>query len=353
MASTDAKVVAVKGVANRIYFAIYDADGDLVTGAAGLDSEVSKDGGTFTDCTNEATEIATASGCYYLDLTSTECNVDHCMVIVKTSTSGAKTTVLSIPMADRGFDDLAFPATSGRSLLVDSSGQVTIGAHAAGSFTAAAWAAGAIDANAIGTDAIGSAEFATSAVNEIRDAIIAFLSGRQNTATAGGASTITLDGAAPTTVDFYVGQQVLIVGGTGIGQCRLITAYSAGRVATVAEPWATNPDNTSVFVLLPNRAMISKVLTDVLDANALKADAATEIAAAVWATTLTEPAAIPTFASSVKAHLAYFAQLAIAELDVTGTTAGSVSVRNLADSANVATYPWADDGTTLTMGAGT
>lgn len=75
-------------------FPILDADGDLVAGAAGLDSEISKDGGTFADCTNEATQIATSSGVYYLDLTATEMDADTVAIIVKTSTSGAKTTVL-------------------------------------------------------------------------------------------------------------------------------------------------------------------------------------------------------------------------------------------------------------------
>lgn len=92
MASTDAKPVPQKNVAYRVTFPIFDADGDLVTGATGLDSEVSKDGGTFADCTNEATEIATSSGIYYLDLTSTEMDADTVAIIVKTSSSGAKTT---------------------------------------------------------------------------------------------------------------------------------------------------------------------------------------------------------------------------------------------------------------------
>lgn len=92
MASTDARAFPTKNTAYRVTFPILDADGDLVTGATGLDSEVSKDGGTFADCTNEATEIATASGMYYLDLTSTEMNADTVAIIVKTSSSGAKTT---------------------------------------------------------------------------------------------------------------------------------------------------------------------------------------------------------------------------------------------------------------------
>lgn len=94
MASSDALPVPRKNAAYRCVFPILDADGDLVTGATGLDSEVSKDQGTFADCTNEATEIATNSGMYYLDLTSTEMNADCVAVIVKTSSSGAKTTVL-------------------------------------------------------------------------------------------------------------------------------------------------------------------------------------------------------------------------------------------------------------------
>lgn len=92
MAASDAKPIPLKNTAYRLTLPIWDADGDLVTGAAGLDSEVSIDGGTFADCTNEATEIATSSGIYYLDLTSSEMNGDTIAIIVKTSTAGAKTT---------------------------------------------------------------------------------------------------------------------------------------------------------------------------------------------------------------------------------------------------------------------
>lgn len=53
MATTDAKHIPVKNAAYRLTFPIFDADGDLVTGATGLDSEVSIDGGTFTDCMSE------------------------------------------------------------------------------------------------------------------------------------------------------------------------------------------------------------------------------------------------------------------------------------------------------------
>ena len=82
MASTDAIPVPRKNVAWRMYFAIRKNDGTLITTWAGADTEISKDGGAFADCTNEATEIGT-SGCGYIDLTSTEMNADN--VIIKTT----------------------------------------------------------------------------------------------------------------------------------------------------------------------------------------------------------------------------------------------------------------------------
>lgn len=94
MAASDATAIPIKNHAYRVTFPILDSDGDLVTGASSLDSEISKDAGTFADCTNEATEIASSSGVYYLDLTATEMNADTVAIIVKTSTTGAKTTVL-------------------------------------------------------------------------------------------------------------------------------------------------------------------------------------------------------------------------------------------------------------------
>ena len=112
MASTDAKPIPQKNAAHRITFPIFDADGDLVTGATALDCEVSKDGGTFADCTNEATEIATASGMYYLDLTATEMNADTVSIIVKTTSSGAKTTPIVLYPATGDINNLDAAITS-------------------------------------------------------------------------------------------------------------------------------------------------------------------------------------------------------------------------------------------------
>ncbi len=95
-AAGDTHEFPIYGAHFRVTFPILDADGDLVSGAASLDSEVSKDSGTFADCTHEATEIATSSGMYYLDLTGAEMEAKKLAVIVKTATAGAKTTPITL-----------------------------------------------------------------------------------------------------------------------------------------------------------------------------------------------------------------------------------------------------------------
>lgn len=169
MAASDAKPFPKKNEAYRVTFPIFDADGDLVSGAADLDSEISKDGGTFADCTNEATEIATSSGIYYLDLTSTEMNADTVAIIVKTSTSGAKTTPLvmypvedgDIPVNVRQIEG-ADPSDTIRDAVVDDATRIdasalnTLSGHDPGatlsSLTTAQVNAEVVDA--LGTDTI-------------------------------------------------------------------------------------------------------------------------------------------------------------------------------------------------------
>ncbi len=96
MAASDARPMPRKNTAFRVTFPIFNSSGDLATGASGLDSEVSIDAGTFAECTNEATEIATSSGIYYLDLTAGEMNGDTVALNVK-STGNKNTTIVIYP----------------------------------------------------------------------------------------------------------------------------------------------------------------------------------------------------------------------------------------------------------------
>ena len=95
-ASGDASPRPLYRVAYRVTFPIFDATGALVTGATSPDSEVSKDGGTFADATNEAAEIATSSGMYYLDLTASEMAARTVAIIVKSGT-GKTTPIVLYP----------------------------------------------------------------------------------------------------------------------------------------------------------------------------------------------------------------------------------------------------------------
>ncbi len=112
---------------------------------------------------------------------------------------------------------------------------------------------GALEAAKFAVGAIESAAFAAGAINAAALAADTGLKPiRSNTATAGAATTITLDASASAVDDFYNGALIFLVGGTGIGQARTIIDYvGATKVATVAT-WATNPASGSVFVILPS-----------------------------------------------------------------------------------------------------
>lgn len=202
MASSDARPVPRKNAAYRVVFPIFDKTGALVTGAASLDSEISKDQGTFADCTNEATEIATSSGIYYLDLTSTEMNADCVAIIIKSTTTDVRTTVLVLYPEEAGdyradivqvggtnvtassgrmevntthFNGTAATASGGRpevntthfggSSLTQSGGRPEVNTtHAAGT----AWGSGAITAGAIAGNAFTAAKFASDVTTELQ-----------------------------------------------------------------------------------------------------------------------------------------------------------------------------------------
>lgn len=94
MASTDAKPIPEKNANFRHYFCIRKKDGTLVTGWTGADSEFSLNGTTFTDCSNEATEIDT-SGCGYIDLIASEMDSDATVLRVTVTNTDALTYVVT------------------------------------------------------------------------------------------------------------------------------------------------------------------------------------------------------------------------------------------------------------------
>lgn len=100
--------------------------------------------------------------------------------------------------------------------------------------------------------------------------------GTRGTAAATTAASITLDGDAEATANYYVGAYIAITAGTGAGQSRLITAYTAAKVATIGpEPWGGPvPDGTSVYVVygISGIAVAGTANSITLDANASAID---------------------------------------------------------------------------------
>jgi len=88
------------------------------------------------------------------------------------------------------------------------------------------------------------------------------------TAQAGGASTITLAAGAVATDDYYKHSIVAITAGTGAGQAGVISSYvGSTRVATMTAAWATQPDGTSQYVILPFGTVAGVVLSDATEAD--------------------------------------------------------------------------------------
>jgi hypothetical protein len=165
MPASDAMPVPRKNVAYRFYFAIRKpSDSTLITSWAGADSEVSKDGGSYADCTNEATEIGT-SGTGYIDLTADEMNADNVLLKVTVTNTGAVPLVFALYPEEVG--DYRANAVQVAGQTASASGPVTfpatissfagLGANApanwinaasiaSGAFTSAKFAAGAFDA---------------------------------------------------------------------------------------------------------------------------------------------------------------------------------------------------------------
>jgi hypothetical protein len=242
MASTDAKPVPQKNVAYRVTFPIMDADGDLVTGATGLDSEVSKDGGTFADATSEATEIATSSGVYFLDLTSTEMNADTVAVIVKTTSVGAKTTTIVMYPEEAGDIRVNVTQVAGTT---QTAGDIIGDTNDIQARLPAALVSGRIDAS-VGAMATGVLTATAIAADAITDAKV----------------------ASDVTIASVTGAVGSVTGAVGS-----VTGNVGGNVTGSVGSVATGGITAASFA------------ADAITAAKVAADVGTEIGTAVWATT--------------------------------------------------------------------
>lgn len=138
------------------------------------DFTITKDGGASANLATLPVVTPASSRRVKVALSATEMEATD-INIMGVDASGAEWCDVSISIQTnaRALDDLAYPATSGRSLAVDASGQVTVGALATDTVTAAALAADAVaEINATVDTAISDAALATAANLATVDGIV-------------------------------------------------------------------------------------------------------------------------------------------------------------------------------------
>ena len=120
-------VTPKKNAAYKFYVALVDQSNTKLlkanpTIAAG-DFKVSTDGGAFANLTTLPSANPAAGRAVMIDLSAAEMNGDN-IVVQCVDAAGAEwcDLLLNIQTTARQIDDLAYPATSGRSLAVDASG---------------------------------------------------------------------------------------------------------------------------------------------------------------------------------------------------------------------------------------
>lgn len=312
-----------------VVFPILDADGDLVTGATGLDSEISLNGDTFADCTNEATEIATSSGTYYLLLTAANMTADVVIVIVKTTSSGAKTTVLTF--YPRKLVTLRTGTAAG-----GAAGSITLdsGASAEDDFYNGCVVAGVLDSTnevRIITDYTGSTKVASVTPNwnttpDSDDTFIVYLpEGRQlnqSNVTHWNNSSV----ASPDTAGY---PKVTVKSGTGTGEVNLTSGRPGINWGDV-----TNP-TTSLALTGTTIATTQKVDVETIKTQAVTCAAGVTVPATIASTTnitagtittvtnLTNAATSGDFTATMKTSIGT-AVAASAVASVTGNVGGNV-----------------------------
>ncbi len=90
----------------------------------------------------------------------------------------------------------------------------------------------------------------------------------------GGDTTITIRSSASSINNTYVGGIITILAGTGAGQARLINEYNGTtKVVTICTAWVTNPNVTSVYVIMPYGVSRTGCISD---------EALTQLTDAVW-----------------------------------------------------------------------
>lgn len=113
-----------RAVAFNLAFTLYKTDGTIIANPGTYTKKIWKDGGTIADIAGSVTETDTTYGQCVVQLSASEMTADYVQVYIKDDTSGCVPYTMVLYTAARLIDDLAYPATSGRSMVVDAAGLV-------------------------------------------------------------------------------------------------------------------------------------------------------------------------------------------------------------------------------------
>ncbi len=140
------------------------------------------------------------------------------------------------------------------------------------------------------------------------------------------------------------GGDTLDVQVTGMG-AGVVTAAAVATDAIDADALADNAITAATFAAGAIDA--TAIAANAIGASELAADAVAEIADAVWDEAMVEPTAVPAVTGAMRAAIAWLLARDRNKLTQTATT---TTLRNDADSGNVATSTVSDDGSTFTRG---
>jgi hypothetical protein len=213
---------------------------------AAADCLVSKDGGAFAQTTNQP---ATLGNGYTLVLTAAEMAANEIDVVIKDAVGGPlfrDCHLRVITHIQLGTVDID-PSTG-------SKGTNTIGLTVLGR----------------GTGAAISATGGTTSTSDVAAVMRQDIQDRGTLAAATSTTDVTLAGGSVATTDYYKGSILVLTGGTGAGQCRLITAYATNKRATLGRALLTAADTDTTYIVIPG----PDVWTDVnVELVSLPADA--------------------------------------------------------------------------------
>lgn len=317
MAASDAHPVAIRGAILRLTFPLLDADGDLVAGATGLDTEFSEDGVGFGDAAGEATEIATSSGMYFIDLIATETDGDTVAVLVKSNE--AKTTPMVI-----------YPASAGNPIDVNVE-QISDDATAADNMELDYDGTGFNKANSeIGTTAVN-----TDMVGTDGAALASVLGGLADGAAVG-------DPTVNDTVMQYAKQLInVLVGTAGVGTWAAGAApgdgVSISEALRAAAEDAASLDNTKI----PDTLSLSNIQGEADSALATFFTSAETLVNLFYNEAMVETSGAPAITGTFRAFWEFLFALSRNKIIQTATLS---TLRNDADGADLSTSVVSDDG---------